>query len=204
MMPHLRYDATELDREFPALEAPPDDGLEDLAKDERDSVFQHGLGIARAIQAEADEDGRRRRPRSDPAQALQLVESFDADESEDEYDCEEKFPTTTDGPEGARKLHDEAKPDCPSEGISVNRVRARFARCAQFPTRRTPLRTDLPGSECAYARWLFDEEYADAGAVECSSELSVQSFQVHETGSRALPSTQAITVGRARGSGDLC
>jgi hypothetical protein len=86
----------------------------------------------------------------------------------------------------------------------VNRVRARFARCAQFPTRRTAPCTDLPGSECAYARRLFNGESADVGAVECSSESSVQFFQTFVAGSGAPPSTQAITVGRARGSGDLC
>ncbi len=240
IMPHMRYSAEQLDKLFPALEAPPEEGLEDLNKDDQDGVFQHGMKIAQAIQAEADADGRRRRPRSDPSQTLQLLQHLHPEESLDlakvragvtgpsyappavatqarrQLSVARNRKEDEKGEEGGcsndefveseqfQELHDEAKPDCPSGGISVNRVRARFARCAQFPTRRAAPCTDLPGSECAYARRLLDGEYADAGAVECSSEFPVQSFQVHQVGSGALPSTQAITVGRARGSGDLC
>ena len=76
LMPHLKYDTIELDREFPTLEAPPSEGLDDLEKNERDGVFQYGLGIARAIQAESDQDGRRRRPRSGLAPTLNLLEDL--------------------------------------------------------------------------------------------------------------------------------
>ncbi len=92
----------------------------------------------------------------------------------------------------ARELRDEVEPDRPSNDIGVNRVRVRPPRHAQFPTRTAAPSTDLPGSECAYARRLRAGEDTDvnrvsfpAGAVERSSELSVQPFQVHEVGSGA-------------------
>ena len=76
IMPHLSYSKTHLDELFPSLEAPPGDGLEDLVQDEHDSILQHGKGIANAIQAETDADGRRRRPKTEPTKPLQLLEDF--------------------------------------------------------------------------------------------------------------------------------
>jgi hypothetical protein len=61
-MPHLTYSASELDARYPPLVAPEDDGLEDLAEDRRDGVFQHGLGIAEEIRAAVAAEGRRRMP----------------------------------------------------------------------------------------------------------------------------------------------
>ena len=162
-MPHMEYSAGELDKMFPPLEAPPEEGLEDLDKDGQDTVFQHGLSIARAIQAEADIDGRRRRPRTDATQTLQLLEeSLDLATqagrqlSDEKKQCEvarnhkDKLKSDSE----ARELRDEVEPDRPSKDIGVNRVRVRPPRHAQFPTRTAAPRTDLPGSECAYARRL--------------------------------------------------
>ena len=66
-MPHLTYPALELDVRYPPLVAPPDEGLVDLSDDERDAVYQHGLGIAEGIRAEVEAQGRRRRPEQQAA-----------------------------------------------------------------------------------------------------------------------------------------
>ena len=61
-MPHLMYSAAELDTRYPPLEAPPDDGLADVADDRRDGVYQHGLKLASEIRAQVATQGRKRRP----------------------------------------------------------------------------------------------------------------------------------------------
>ena len=53
-------DEEELDYHYPRLQAPPDEPLCDVAHDEDDLVYQHGLQIAEALQDDADEHGRRR------------------------------------------------------------------------------------------------------------------------------------------------
>ena len=61
-MPHLMYSAPELDRKYPPLTAPPDDGLVDVTDDLRDGTYQHGLRLATEIRAQVTTQGRRRRP----------------------------------------------------------------------------------------------------------------------------------------------
>ncbi len=63
IMPHMLYSPQELDRLYPAMEAPGDeDELKDLCRDEEDVVYQHGVRIAQEIQEETVVQGRRRRP----------------------------------------------------------------------------------------------------------------------------------------------
>ena len=61
-MPHLMYSASELDKRYPPLVAPPDEGLADVADGRTDGVYQHGLKLAGEIRAQATSQGRRRRP----------------------------------------------------------------------------------------------------------------------------------------------
>ena len=49
-----------MDELYPSLVAPPDQPLDDFHLDSADPVYQHGLGIARQIQKEVNESGRRR------------------------------------------------------------------------------------------------------------------------------------------------
>ena len=72
-MPHLTYSAEELDARYPPLVAPEDDGLEDLADDGQDQVYQHGLGIARQIRADVAVQGRRRRPEASSGAGVSFV-----------------------------------------------------------------------------------------------------------------------------------
>ena len=59
---HLEMTEEELDAYYPRLQAPPDEPLHDVACDEDDLVYQHGLQmqIAEALQEDADKHGRLR------------------------------------------------------------------------------------------------------------------------------------------------
>ena len=48
-MPHIEHPAGELDRLYPSLVPPPDEGLGDGEVDARDDVYQHGLTLAEQI-----------------------------------------------------------------------------------------------------------------------------------------------------------
>ena len=61
-MPHTALQLEELDRLFPSLVAPPEPPLQDLVDDTLDNVYQHGLRIAKDIQEEVNEQGRKRHP----------------------------------------------------------------------------------------------------------------------------------------------
>ena len=61
-MPHNEHPAGELDRLYPSLVPPPDEGLDDGAADARDGVYQHGLSIAEEIREKTAAEGRRKRP----------------------------------------------------------------------------------------------------------------------------------------------
>ena len=50
-MPHLDFTGRDLDEAYPSIKAPADEQLDDLAADERDKVFQHGLQIAEEIRS---------------------------------------------------------------------------------------------------------------------------------------------------------
>ena len=63
-MPHALLSRDELDRRFPALEPPEDDGLDDIAQDEDDAVLQHGQELAREIADCMAKHGRTRRDRT--------------------------------------------------------------------------------------------------------------------------------------------
>ena len=60
-MPHLEMNATDLDAQFPSMNAPEDDGLEDLNKDEDDDLLKEGMQIAADIAEEMVRHGRTRR-----------------------------------------------------------------------------------------------------------------------------------------------
>jgi hypothetical protein len=62
IMPHLTHSPTDLDRLYPSLEAPSDEGLDDMVEPSADGVYQRGLAIAAEIQAQTAVQGRRRRP----------------------------------------------------------------------------------------------------------------------------------------------
>ena len=65
-------------RGTPPLVAPEDDGLEDLADDGQDQVYQHGLGIARQIRADVAVQGRRRRPEANSGAGVSFVNNTTA------------------------------------------------------------------------------------------------------------------------------
>ena len=57
----LGVDAADLNREYPSIAAPPDDGFQDIAGDADDSVYQHGMEIAQDISKSMVQHGRTRR-----------------------------------------------------------------------------------------------------------------------------------------------
>jgi hypothetical protein len=61
-MPHVELTQEELDEQYPTLVPPPDELLDDLTDDLRDTVYQKGLVIADAIRSETSLQGRMRRP----------------------------------------------------------------------------------------------------------------------------------------------
>ena len=61
-MPHRVWSGLELDRRFPSITAPEDDGLCDLMDDRADAVYQKGVQLSKQIQAETLQHGRRRHP----------------------------------------------------------------------------------------------------------------------------------------------
>jgi hypothetical protein len=64
VMPHNEHPAGELDRLYPSIVPPPDEGLDDGDADARDGVYQHGLTIAEDIREQTAAEGRRKRPLS--------------------------------------------------------------------------------------------------------------------------------------------
>ena len=62
VMPHLDLGQDELDAQYPPLQAPAEQHLEDLEDDHNDCVYQAGLKVASEVTRETQEFGRRRRP----------------------------------------------------------------------------------------------------------------------------------------------
>ena len=62
VMPHNEHPAGELDRLYPSLVPPPDEGLDDGNVDARDGVYQHGMMLAEKIREKTAAEGRRKRP----------------------------------------------------------------------------------------------------------------------------------------------
>jgi hypothetical protein len=60
IMPHLQLSGKEIEALHPRILAPPEEPLWDLACDNCDQVYQHGLQLARELQEATDEQGRRR------------------------------------------------------------------------------------------------------------------------------------------------
>ena len=61
-LPHLDFSEEDLERLHPRILAPPEELLEDLLRDDHDCVYQHGLDVAKDLQEQADELGRKRHP----------------------------------------------------------------------------------------------------------------------------------------------
>ena len=61
-LPHLDFSEEDLERLHPRILAPPEEPLHDLVQDEHDPVYQYGLGVAKELQEQADESGRKRHP----------------------------------------------------------------------------------------------------------------------------------------------
>ena len=59
-LPHLRLSGEALEARHPRILAPPEEPLQDLARDEADQIYQHGMSLARELQEDTDEHGRRR------------------------------------------------------------------------------------------------------------------------------------------------
>ena len=59
-MPHLDFTGRDLDVHYPSIKAPEDEQLDDLAVDEHDKVYQHGLRIADEIRSQMHIHGRKR------------------------------------------------------------------------------------------------------------------------------------------------
>ena len=59
IMPHLQLSGEEIEALHPRILAPPEEPLWDLACDNCDQVYQHGLQLARELQEATDEQGRR-------------------------------------------------------------------------------------------------------------------------------------------------
>ena len=62
VLPHLDFSEEDLERLHPRILAPPEEPLHDLLQDEHDAVYQHGLKVAKELQEQADESGRKRHP----------------------------------------------------------------------------------------------------------------------------------------------
>ena len=59
-MPHLDFTGQDLDVIYPSILASDDELLDDLAHDDHDNVYQHGLRIADETRSQMHEHGRRR------------------------------------------------------------------------------------------------------------------------------------------------
>ena len=66
IMPHLMYSQAELDEQHPRLQAPEEEELDDFEGDTGDAVLQRGVALAREIQQQAAQAGRRRHPTEAP------------------------------------------------------------------------------------------------------------------------------------------
>ena len=62
VMPHTSCSHGRLDIEYPKLEAPADEKLDDAQDDARDIMYQDDLKIANALHKASQRQGRRRRP----------------------------------------------------------------------------------------------------------------------------------------------
>ncbi len=60
-MPHIEMDTSQLDAAFPSIQAPEDDGLDDLDRDEADATLAAGLRTADEIARDMVQHGRTRR-----------------------------------------------------------------------------------------------------------------------------------------------
>ena len=60
-MPHVTLSRGDIDTQFPSLEAPDDEGLEDPIKDSDDTMLEHGMKIATKISENMLKYGRTRR-----------------------------------------------------------------------------------------------------------------------------------------------
>ena len=60
-MPHTELSTAQLDAAFPSIQAPEDDGLDDLVRDEADATLAAGLRIAEDIAHDMAQHGRTRR-----------------------------------------------------------------------------------------------------------------------------------------------
>ncbi len=61
IMPHLLYSDQELDGRYPPLQAPHDEPLDDLSRDQDDLTLQNGMKIAESIKVAMQQEGRTRR-----------------------------------------------------------------------------------------------------------------------------------------------
>ena len=59
-LPHLDFSEEDLERLHPRILAPPEEPLHDLLQDDHDPVYQYGLKVAKELQEQADELGRKR------------------------------------------------------------------------------------------------------------------------------------------------
>ena len=64
-MPHLELSDEEMDTLHPSHLAPTEEPLQDLVCDESGQVYQRGLRLAKELQDDADENGRRRHATED-------------------------------------------------------------------------------------------------------------------------------------------
>ena len=60
-IPHLALSDEDIDRRFPSLVAPDDEGLDDIIRDEDDAMLQHGIKMANDISENMLKYGRTRR-----------------------------------------------------------------------------------------------------------------------------------------------
>ena len=68
-LPHLDFSEEDLERLHPRILAPPEEPLHDLLQDEHDAVYQYGLKVAKELEEQADESGRKRHPEVPGSQA---------------------------------------------------------------------------------------------------------------------------------------
>ena len=61
-MPHLDLSDEDLESLHPRILAPPEEPLHDFVQDDHDPVYQYGFKVAKDVQDQADELGRKRHP----------------------------------------------------------------------------------------------------------------------------------------------
>ena len=87
ILPHLEFSEEELEIRHPSLKAPAEERLEDVLRDCDDVVYNHGLAIAREIQEEVAELGRRRHAVPDK-ERLDAVSAQEVTEKETEKEMD--------------------------------------------------------------------------------------------------------------------